>query len=167
VCLQSCISSHFPHSIGTNALCSIPPVSVRTAVPYVPFSSSSVASPHGRNSATHYPILYSMGCSSSVLGDCYCGNCSYATSTSVPPVVNEYSRWGTVKFQKDIGPTVPQTCNVLWSHNPLILELVRRRRRIVVARSGLFSPVQNAPETHCLAGLVGHIGREEAPWEAG
>jgi len=92
------------------------------------------------------------------LGDCYCANRSYATSNTVSPETNEYSRCGKVKFQKDIGAPVPQTRNVLWSHNTLILELARRRRRIVVARSGLFSPVQNAPETHCIAGLVDQIG---------
>jgi hypothetical protein len=71
------VSSHKPHkmarvspilflvplplSIGINAHCSIPPVSMHNAVRYVP-SSSSVASPHRSNSATHLPhsLLYGL-----------------------------------------------------------------------------------------------------------
>jgi hypothetical protein len=97
------------------------------------------------------------------LGDCYCGNRSYATDTTVSQVANEYSRCGKVKLQRNIGAPVPQTRNVLWSHNPLILELAHRRRRIVIAPSGLFSPVQNAPETHGIAGRVDHIGSGVGP----
>ena len=85
----------------------------------------------------------------------------------VSPAANEYSRCCKVKLQKNTGVPVSQTRNVLWSHNSLIRELARSRRRIVVGPSVLFSPIQNAPQTHCIAGLVDHIGRGKAPWEAG
>jgi hypothetical protein len=40
------------------------------------------------------------------LGDCYCGNRNYATSSTVSRVANEYSRYGKVKYQKGTGAIV-------------------------------------------------------------
>ena len=66
-------------------------------------------------------------------------------------------------MQKNNGASVPQTRNVLCSHNALILELARRRRCIAVTPSGLFSPVQKDLETHGIAGRVDHIGSGVGP----